>query len=296
MGCQFPDFASDTILTILQVSPPWTYFTSYLPKLLLTALPLAILGYIADHRTRQVLNPTIAFVGLLSFLGHKEWRFIVYVVPFFNIGAARGAVWLFVSFLSIHSSICSSIHRCSRRKNSLVGKISFILPFLLLGMNVAYTAVSMAASAANYPGAEALVRVNRFYGPYHYRENGGHVYISNLAAQTGASLFLQEYSQPYLSSDPERSGSAQLIYNKTENLSMSYLLSPDNNFTDLILEERPNLQTEVFRYWDYGGTIQTFDRVSLRKNLLRSPMALIRKPWDFVEIRKRNALWILRRN
>jgi len=171
-----------------------------------------------------------------------------------------------------------------------------MLPFLLLGINLSYTAVSMAASAANYPGAEALLRVNHFYEPYHYRENGGHIYLSNLAAQTGASLFLQEYSQPYLHNDPERSGRAQLIYNKTENLSMSYLLSPDNTFTDLILEERPNLTTEIFRYWDYGGTIQTFDRVSIRKNLLRSPLALIRKPWDLVDIRTRDALWILRRN
>ena len=29
-------------------------------------------------------------------LGHKEWRFIVYVVPLWNVAGARGCVWMYV--------------------------------------------------------------------------------------------------------------------------------------------------------------------------------------------------------
>lgn len=40
--------------------------------------------------------PYIVFILLISGLGHKEWRFVIYSVPAFNIAAARGANWLYV--------------------------------------------------------------------------------------------------------------------------------------------------------------------------------------------------------
>jgi hypothetical protein len=79
------------------VSPPHTYFTSYLPKLLLGALPLSVLGTFIDARVRSFILPSLAFIALLSSIGHKEWRFVAYVVPLFNIAAARGARALYVS-------------------------------------------------------------------------------------------------------------------------------------------------------------------------------------------------------
>lgn len=80
---------------ILQVSPFHTYMTSYLPKLLLSSLPLSMVGALSDARTRSLLMPALGFIGLISALGHKEWRFVVYVVPMFNIAAARGAAWMY---------------------------------------------------------------------------------------------------------------------------------------------------------------------------------------------------------
>ena len=68
--------------------------TSYLPKLLLSSLPLSGLGFLLDGRVRSFLFPYLAFVALISGLAHKEWRFVIYVVPAFNVAAARGAAWL----------------------------------------------------------------------------------------------------------------------------------------------------------------------------------------------------------
>lgn len=62
----------------------------------MVSLPLSALGAILDVRIRRLLLPCIAYVTAISFLGHKEWRFIIYVVPLFNIAAARGAKWMFV--------------------------------------------------------------------------------------------------------------------------------------------------------------------------------------------------------
>ena len=67
---------------------------SFLPKLLLGSLPLAAVVFMLDSRVRVLLFPHLCFVALLSCLGHKEWRFVVYVVPAFNIAAARGATWM----------------------------------------------------------------------------------------------------------------------------------------------------------------------------------------------------------
>ena len=72
------------------VSPPSTYFKALLPKLLLSSLPLSIIGVWYSRAIRNFVTPSLIFVGLMSCLGHKEWRFIVYVVPIFNIAASRG--------------------------------------------------------------------------------------------------------------------------------------------------------------------------------------------------------------
>ena len=66
-----------------------------LPKLLLSSFPLSLVGLLIDPRIRSLLFPAITFVGLLSALGHKEWRFVIYVVPFFNVAAAKAAAYLY---------------------------------------------------------------------------------------------------------------------------------------------------------------------------------------------------------
>ena len=78
----------------IQISSPHTYLTTYLPKLLMGAGPLAVLGATLDYRIRSLLVAPALFILCLSALGHKEWRFIIYVVPLANIAAARGMRWL----------------------------------------------------------------------------------------------------------------------------------------------------------------------------------------------------------
>lgn len=79
---------------VAQTSPAHTYFTAYLPKLLLGAIPMAVVGTACDQRIRSMLVAPFVFVLGLSALGHKEWRFVIYVVPLVNVAAARGARWM----------------------------------------------------------------------------------------------------------------------------------------------------------------------------------------------------------
>lgn len=178
-------------------SPVHAYFLAHLPKLLLGSLPLAVFGAVLDNRIRALMHPPVLFIGLISCLGHKEWRFIVYVVPLFNVAAARGAWWM-----------------VSRRKGGLFGRMMFLAAMSILALNYAITIVSMRASMANYPGGSALATFNDHFADQHAVQ----VHISNLAAQTGASLFLQSHSPPYI---PSMAATAtnDWVYNKTENLS-----------------------------------------------------------------------------
>jgi alpha-1,6-mannosyltransferase len=57
----------------------------------MATLPFILIGFAHDNRVKTLTWPPIFFVFLMSFLGHKEWRFIVYVVPMLNIAAASGA-------------------------------------------------------------------------------------------------------------------------------------------------------------------------------------------------------------
>lgn len=77
---------------------PWHfYLTSALPRLLTLALPLALLAVALDPRVRLLVAPSACFIGAMSLLAHKEWRFIVYTVPTFNLAAAVGFARLCVS-------------------------------------------------------------------------------------------------------------------------------------------------------------------------------------------------------
>jgi alpha-1,6-mannosyltransferase len=55
-------------------------------------------GFYHNPRIRSLVRPAIGFVFLMSFLGHKEWRFVVYVVPMLNIAAAQGAQVMYAFF------------------------------------------------------------------------------------------------------------------------------------------------------------------------------------------------------
>ncbi|KAG8799223.1 dolichyl-P-Man:Man(7)GlcNAc(2)-PP-dolichol alpha-1,6-mannosyltransferase [Serendipita sp. 399] len=75
------------------------------------------------------------------------------------------------------------------------------------------------------------------------------IHICNLAAQTGGSLFLQEYSPPYIL-DNRRYSDRRWIYDKTEG-------EVDlRRYTHAIVEERPPID------WNVNATVDAFDGLS----------------------------------
>ena len=130
-----------------------------------------------------------------------------------------------------------------------------------------------------------------------------HVHISNLAAQTGASLFLQTHAPPYFPElgVPPPQLSFDWIYNKTENVTPEEITA-NRHITHVIAEihdrgaaERGNV-FEATKFpknsWIMTAVIPGFERWRLNLDALKvEPM----KPWKVCEYVESEKLVILER-
>jgi len=158
--------------------------------------------------------PSLAFIALLSGLGHKEWRFIIYTIPIFNVAAARSASLL----------IDSSRKRIWRSMATI-----FVSAILIL--NLLFTVAATYVSMLNYPGGEALHTLHVL--PPLNAAGDLSVHIDNNAAQTGASLFLQSSSPPFTRCTLDKSGGPQKwTYDKLADIE-----SVKSNFTHVLVED-----------------------------------------------------------
>ncbi|KAJ5706854.1 hypothetical protein N7488_006655 [Penicillium malachiteum] len=161
---------------------PWFfYFFNALPRLLLNpllyllAIPVALRQPATRSPTLCLLIPSLSFVALYSIQPHKEWRFIVYIIPSLTASAALGAAYLWT-----HRSR-SWFARNASRLLILSTFAAFSLSNLVL----------LPASAANYPGAQALNALHRYQAKTAPDDTSVSVYLGNLACQTGVTRFLQ---------------------------------------------------------------------------------------------------------
>lgn len=226
-------------------SPFFFYFTSALPRLLFNPLTYQILGPFAiavPHLRPQVLDvllPNLAFVVLYSFQPHKEWRFIIYVIPPLFAISAAGASWIWIRR---HKTRTYQFFALCMVASSLA---SFGASFGML-----------AISRLNYPGAEAL---NRFHTLSQQLETGVvWVHLDTLTCMTGVTRFLQI---PPPSCPPSKGEVTRptWIYDKTDD--PTKLLHPAfwESF-DYALAERPEL---VIGNWEILHTVYGFAGVKI---------------------------------
>ncbi|KAF1975656.1 hypothetical protein BU23DRAFT_457494 [Bimuria novae-zelandiae CBS 107.79] len=159
------------------------YFSSALPRLMLNpityllCIPSALLPAATRGRSLDLLIPLLAFVGLFSFLPHKEWRFIIYIIPGLTAVAAAGASWIWTR----------------RGKSVVYASLSLILVASVLASFAASTTL-LAISSLNYPGGEAITYLHNHVNTS--RWDHPHVYFDNLACQTGVTRFLENHEGP----------------------------------------------------------------------------------------------------
>ncbi|KAH7076842.1 Alg9-like mannosyltransferase family-domain-containing protein [Paraphoma chrysanthemicola] len=165
------------------VSPWHYYFANALPRLLLNpatyllCIPIAILNVATRKQSLDLLVPLLSFVGLYSFLPHKEWRFIIYVVPGLTGVAAAGAAWIW-----------------NRRAKSVIYAVMSLALVASILVSFATSSTILALSSLNYPGGNALHILH--HGLEHPRKPYLNVYFDNLACQTGVTRFLESHRGP----------------------------------------------------------------------------------------------------
>lgn len=188
--------------TILNKSSQWGiqpflwYFYSALPRGLFSTILFVPFGILVEPKCRSLVICSLIFVMLYSILPHKELRFIIYVIPVFNMAAAAA---------------CNYIWNL-RKRYFLYQFLSFII-ICHLAFNLCITLSSVYVSSYNYPGGVALQKLHSLE---HSREIN--IHIGNSAAQTGVTRFLQK--------------NLNWRYNKSENLSHKELAL----FTHLIVD------------------------------------------------------------
>lgn len=154
------------------VSPFYTYFLSMIPKLAPLGLPLSLYAALVDRRTRRYLVPILLFVFTYSILPHKEWRFIIYVIPILNA----------VSGVAIS-------HLYSIRQESRAAKFAILAVKLIAVLHLAFSVGKLYVSIYNYSGGEALSIVHNHLSSSSHKTP--YIHIDTAAAMTGASLFGQ---------------------------------------------------------------------------------------------------------
>lgn len=147
-------------------SPWYWYFASALPKSLLFAYPLALASVFVERRARPVMFACAFYVGMYSFLPHKELRFIFPTLPLFNLAA---------------STVLARVWN-NRRKRKLVA----LAAAGSLALSLCLVFVFTAASAVNYPGGVAF---QSLHGDASIAPKPGSVHVDVPAAMTGVSRF-----------------------------------------------------------------------------------------------------------
>jgi alpha-1,6-mannosyltransferase len=228
------------------------YFVNALPRLLLNplvyliAIPVTLRNPALRRPILPLLLPSICFVTLYSLQPHKEWRFIVYIVPALTATAALGAGYLW-----------------NRRDRSVFARIASHLLIVSTATSfILSNLVLLPASAANYPGAQALNALHKYHDQQHLSSGGATVYLGNLACQTGVTRFLQqpfEQGWRYDKTEDETAKSTADFWDQFDYVVVEASTDPEVNDAD----ETQLLHALPSSHWKTAKVIDGFAGISI---------------------------------
>lgn len=190
------------------IMPFHWYFTSALPRALLGGYPLALLGLALEPRVRLYVCVATAYVTLYSFLPHKEVRFLLPILPVFNIAAAAAGA------------------RIWQNRHKPAWLFAGTAACLLVAGSLCASAVMLAVSRHNYPGGHALYELHQWQaGRLQGDQEPVSVHIDVLPAMTGVSKFGEQGLEWKYSKEEG------IAADKLQHHGFTYLLSATPNLT-----------------------------------------------------------------
>ncbi|BEJ14670.1 hypothetical protein CspHIS471_0404370 [Cutaneotrichosporon sp. HIS471] len=249
------------------IMPP-TFYVSALIKMLAGAAPLILLGlvwalllgitgktgHMFDNATLQrtvasvsrTLGPgVVSLVAVLSNVGHKEWRFIVYAIPALNIVAAACAAAL------------AALPTRSLRMVARLGLTG------LLAITAAFALFSSYVSTHNYPGGCVWRALEAARLP-----EGSVIHLHSYPLQTGASLFTFLRSDITSAAFPPPQD-VQWTYSKSEDPALQTPQGAWLGDLEAVVTERwrefSEAEIDGHRMWALIGGCDGFDGVSMGK-------------------------------
>ncbi|KAJ1560526.1 dolichyl-P-Man:Man(7)GlcNAc(2)-PP-dolichol alpha-1,6-mannosyltransferase [Cladochytrium tenue] len=202
------------------VSPFYTYFLLMVPRIAPVAYLLSFYAAWVDARARLILIPAVFHVAVMSLVGHKEWRFVFYVVPLFNIAGGLGAARIYRLARGVlqytvttsketvekvdkdgkKTTATETTTTTTRRRLPFSRFHRFVAaPGLLFALILAFVAseAMLQISAVNYPGGVALEQANFIITvPSYYDDDDTappieypHIHLDTFVASTGATRF-----------------------------------------------------------------------------------------------------------
>uniref|UniRef100_J3M024 Mannosyltransferase n=1 Tax=Oryza brachyantha TaxID=4533 RepID=J3M024_ORYBR len=178
----WPEFEVLWFNSVLNRSSEWGthpihwYFTSALPRSMLVAYPLSVVGASLDRRIVKYILPVFLFVILYSKLPHKELRFIIASIPMLNVSASLAA------------------SRVYNNRKKAGWKLLYVLMIGGFLASLGYSSVTFMASYNNYPGGYALKALHEADSLMKEKT----VHIDAFTAMSGVSRFCEsEYPWRY---------------------------------------------------------------------------------------------------
>jgi alpha-1,6-mannosyltransferase len=157
----------------------WSYYLLSLPKLLLNPLlpvltALTVLITLSTslsvregfRKLRYTVIAPSLYISGFSFLAHKEWRFIIYVIPLLTASSSVSAAYVY-----------------TQRKKSIVYRILNMVVTLSILVSLLLSVGMGLISSANYPGGSALETLHETCNATNAR-----VYLDVPTRMTGATL------------------------------------------------------------------------------------------------------------